>query len=333
MPRPTMSAWATDPARRTIELIERRMPRPAPDELLVEVRACGVCRTDLHVIDGDLETRRPRVVPGHQAVGHVVAAGHAVRDAPLGALVGVPWLRRTCGRCDYCRQGRENLCEEPHFTGWDADGGYADFVTVPEAFAYRLPSDENPVEVAPLLCAGIIGYRAYRRARLRGGGLLGIYGFGSSGHLTAQLAIAQGHRVAAFTKGGPADDVARRVGAEFIGAAEQRPPEPLDASIVFAAAGELVPAALAATRPGGTVVLAGISMTQIPALRYEKSLFHERDLRSVTANTRADGAEYLALAGNLGIRADVTRYAFEDADRAVDDLRDGDVAGSLVLVR
>lgn len=308
-------------------------PEPADDELVVEVIACGVCRTDLHVIDGELGSHRSPVVPGHQVVGRVVGTGPRVRHAREGDLVGIAWLRSTCGACAWCRTGRENLCPDATFTGWDADGGYADRTTVRESFAYPLPDDADPVAIAPLLCAGIIGYRALRRANLPPGGRLGIYGFGSSAHLTARLAMAAGATVAAMTRGEANRALARELGAEFVGHELERPPEPLDAAIVFAPAGGLVPVALEATARGGTVVLAGIHMTDIPAMTYAEHLFLERDLRTVTANTRADGDEFLRLARTLDVRPTATPYPFARAADAVDDLRSGRASGSLVLVR
>ncbi|MGR0218443.1 zinc-dependent alcohol dehydrogenase family protein [Agromyces sp. ZXT2-6] len=308
-------------------------PEPTGDELVVEVIACGVCRTDLHVIDGELPQHRSPVVPGHQVVGRVVSTGPRVRRAHEGELVGIAWLRSTCGSCRWCRSGRENLCPDATFTGWDADGGYADLATVSESFAYPLPAGADPVAIAPLLCAGIIGYRALRRANLPPGGRLGIYGFGSSAHLTARLAMAAGATVAAMTRGEGNRELARELGAEFVGGERAVPPEPLDAAIVFAPAGGLVPVALEATAPGGTVVLAGIHMTDIPAMTYAEHLFLERDLRSVTANTRADGDEFLRLARTLDLRPTATPYPFARAAEAVDDLRSGRASGSLVLVR
>ncbi|WP_400997360.1 zinc-dependent alcohol dehydrogenase family protein [Agromyces sp. GXQ0307] len=327
-----MEAWTTrGDGRLTATTLPE--PEPAADELVVEVAACGVCRTDLHVIDGELAPHRIPVVPGHQVVGRVVATGSAVRRTNVGDLVGIAWLRSTCGACRWCRSGRENLCPDARFTGWDADGGYARFASVPEAFAYALPPDADPVTVAPLLCAGIIGYRALRRANLPPGGRLGLYGFGSSAHLTARLAMAAGASVVAMTRGEANRHLARELGLDFVGDERDAPPEPLDAAIVFAPAGELVPVALEAMTRGGTVVLAGIHMTDVPAMSYADHLFLERDLRTVTANTRADGDEFLRLALRLGIAPTATAYAFERADAAADDLRAGRASGSLVLVR
>ncbi|WP_062299737.1 zinc-dependent alcohol dehydrogenase family protein [Demequina maris] len=306
-------------------------PVPAADELLVRVDACGVCRTDLHVVDGDLPVHRPAVVPGHQVVGTVVGAGEAVRSIDEGERVGVAWLNRTCGTCRWCRAGRENLCPEASFTGWDHDGGYAELLTVPAAYAYPLPRDEEALDLAPLLCAGIIGYRALRRANLPPGGVLGIYGFGSSASITAQLAKAAGATVVAITRGERNQALARELEVDFVGGEDAVPPAPLDSAIVFAPVGAILARALDATTRGGTVVSAGIHMSPIPEIDYDRSLFYERDLRSVTANTRADGAEFLALARNLRLAPAVTTYGFDGVDDALRDLRAGRARGSLVV--
>ncbi|TXN28309.1 zinc-dependent alcohol dehydrogenase family protein [Lacisediminihabitans profunda] len=326
-----MKAWTSDSTTRSIRLAEREPPLPAPGEVLVRVTACGVCRTDLHVVDGDLPVHRVGVVPGHQVVGTVAGLGDGVIELRLGDLVGIAWLRGTCGACEWCRTGRENLCPRSTYTGWDADGGFAEFATVPEAFAYLLPGDSDPIATAPLLCAGIIGFRALARAQVPPGGRLGIYGFGSSAHITAQLAMAAGAEVYAMTRGAANRELASSLGVAFVGDAEAVPPHPLDAAIVFAPAGELVPLALRATAAGGTVVVAGIHLTNIPTLEYESTLFHERDLRSVTANTRGDGAAFLRLAHTLRLRPRTTLYPFERAAEALDDLRSGSASGSLVL--
>lgn len=325
-----MRAWAVA-ERGHVLLGTRPIPIPLADEVLIRVEACGVCRTDLHVIDGDLPTHRDAVVPGHQIVGRVVERAAAVHSLDIGALVGVPWLRRTCGECEYCRTGRENLCALSSYTGWDADGGYAQYAVAPAAFVYPLPDDADPVEVAPLLCAGIIGYRALERAALPPGGRLGLYGFGSSAHITAQLAMAAGAQVYVMTRGERNRELAGALGVTFVGEERAAPPVPLDSAIVFAPAGELVPVALRATARGGTVALAGIHMSDIPALNYQDDLFYERDLRTVTANTRADGAAFLRLAHTLAIAPRVTRHPFDRVDRALADLRAGDSSGSLVV--
>lgn len=327
----TMQAWATSAVPGVLELTERAVPELAADEVLVQVEACGVCRTDLHVIDQELSVHRPGVIPGHQVVGIVRGVGTAVGQLMPGDRVGVAWLRRTCGACRWCREGRENLCPLSEYTGWDADGGYAQFMTVPEAFAYSLPADADPVQIAPLLCAGIIGYRALSRANLPPGGRLGVYGFGSSAHITAQLAMAAGAEVFAMTRGEGNRDLARRLGVAFVGEEAAAPPVRLDAAIVFAPAGELVPVALQATDRGGTVVLAGIHMSDVPAIDYQRDLFLERDLRTVTANTRADGAAFLRLARTLRLAPSVTRYPVSRTGDAVRDLRAGAASGSLVI--
>jgi propanol-preferring alcohol dehydrogenase len=310
---------------------EKPVPAPAPGELLVQVLACAVCRTDLHVSEGDLPVHREHVTPGHQVVGAVAVLGDGVTGYAVGDRVGVAWLRHTDGTCAYCRRGNENLCPNSLYTGWDADGGYAEYLTAPAAFVYLLPPNSDPVETAPLLCAGIIGYRALERAQLPPGGRLGLYGYGSSAHLVAQIAAAAGARIFVVTRGADNQDLARRQGSTFVGDESATPPEPLDAAIVFAPAGPIVPQALAATTAGGTVVLAGIHMSDIPALDYDSTLFHERDLRSVTANTRADGEAFLRLAHQLPLRPRVTTYAFDDVVTALDDLRAGRASGSLVI--
>jgi propanol-preferring alcohol dehydrogenase len=328
-----MPAWETvgPGGFERIRLVERPVPTPEPDEVLVGVEACGVCRTDLHVTEGDLPEHRPGVIPGHEVVGTVVAVGVGSVRLAIGDRVGVAWLRSTCGACRWCRSGRENLCRSARFTGWDEDGGYAGFITVPEAFAYRVPLEIPAVQAAPLLCAGIIGYRALRRANPPTGGRLGIYGFGASAHLTAQIAIAQGLEVHVLTRGEDAQRLAISLGAASAGPADGMPPVPLDASILFAPAGDLVPVALAGLEQGGTLALAGIHVSDIPGLRYQDHLFRERTITSVTANTRQDGEELLALAARLGIRSTVTTYRFDAADRALDDLAHGRFAGVAVL--
>jgi propanol-preferring alcohol dehydrogenase len=314
--------------------VERPAPDPGPGEIRVRVTACGVCRTDLHLAEGDLVPHRPATVPGHEIVGTVDALGAGSRRFRLGQRAGIAWLRSTCGRCRWCRRGRENLCPDPRFTGWDADGGYAEWAVVDEAYAYALPEgfgfdDEH---AAPLLCAGIIGYRALRRAELPPGGRLGIYGFGASAHLAAQVALAEGATVHVLTRAAAAQQHALQLGAHSAGPADAAPPEPLDAAILFAPAGDLVPIALAALDRGGTLAIAGIHLTDIPPLDYQRHLFLERQVRSVTANTRADGEELLALAGRLGLRVTTTRYPLDAADRALTDLANDRVTGAAVLV-
>ena len=332
----TMRAWAVERPGRVAEssplrLVERAVPSMRDDEVLVQVEACGVCRTDLHLAEGDLPPRRPGVVPGHQVVGTVVEVGGATTRFDPGDRVGIAWLRRTCGECRWCRGGQENLCPASEYTGWDADGGFAEYAAAPAAWAYQLPTALSAEQAAPLLCAGIIGYRALRRTRLQPGGHLGIYGFGSSAHVTAQVAIAEGAEISVLTRGARNRALARSLGATWVGAADETPPRPLDAAIVFAPAGELVPAALAAVDRGGTVVLAGIHMSDVPPLDYRRHLFQERDLRSVASNTRRDGEELLVLAGRLDVRATVTTYPFERVDQALRDLATGDLGGSGVV--
>jgi len=331
-----MEVWAVErpgpidsgPLRRT----RREVPEPASGEILLRVLACGICRTDLHLSEGDLEPRRPGVVPGHQAVGEVVGLGPGADRYEVGDRAGIAWLRSTCGICEYCRSGRENLCPWSRYTGWDADGGFAEFAVVPQDFAYRLPTGRSVEQLAPLLCAGIIGYRSLLRANLPPGGRLGLYGFGSSAHLTAQLAAASGAEVFVLTRGERNQALARELGASFVGGALDLPPVQLDSAIVFAPAGEVVPVALEALKPGGTVAVAGIYLSDVPALNYERQLFHERDLRSVTSNTRRDGEELFRLASRLPIEARTTLVGFGEIDRALADLAHGRASGSLVAM-
>jgi propanol-preferring alcohol dehydrogenase len=309
------------------------VPAPAAGELLLRVLVCGVCRTDLHVVEGDLPVHRPGVVPGHEVVGEVVAVGDgAVGDFAIGQRAGVAWLRHTCGRCRYCRRGAENLCPESRYTGWDADGGYAEYTTVPADYAYHLPAGYSDAELAPMLCAGIIGYRALRRAELAPGGRLGIYGFGASAHLAAQVALARNALVYVMTRSAAARDLARDLGASWVGEATDEPPEPLDSAILFAPVGDLVPPALAALDRGGTLSIAGIHLSDIPVLNYQRHLFQERQVRSVTANTREDGREFLRFAGQHRIRVTTTPYPLDRADRALADLAGDRVHGAAVLV-
>jgi propanol-preferring alcohol dehydrogenase len=294
---------------------------------------CGVCRTDLHLADGDLPARRPRTVPGHEVVGRVVARGAGTTRFDLGERVGVAWLRHTCGSCGQCRTGRENLCRRSAYTGWDADGGFADYLVTPEAFAYRLPDGFDDASAAPLLCSGVIGYRALRRAALPPGGRLGIYGFGASAHLTAQLALAQGAEVHVLTREPDAQLLATQLGAASVGPAYGRPAAPLDSAILFAPVGDLVPVALAALDQGGTLAIAGIHLSDVPPLDYQEHLFRERTVTTVTANTRADGEEYLRLAGALRLRPRVTTYPLDRAAHALDDLAGGRFSGAAVLTR
>ena len=312
--------------------VERPVPEPGPGEIRVKVAACGVCRTDLHLAEGDLAPRRAGVVPGHEVVGVVDAVGDGCTRFGVGDRAGVAWLRETCGRCRWCRRDTENLCPDPRFTGWDADGGYAEWAVVDEAFAYRLPAAFDDVSAAPLLCAGIIGYRALRRAALPPAGRLGIYGFGASAHLAAQVALAEGATVHVLTRSADARRHALELGVASAGPVECAPPEPLDSAILFAPAGGLVPVALAALDRGGTLAVAGIHLSDIPPLDYRRHLFQERQLRSVTANTRADGDEFLALAARLRLRVTTRPYPLGEADQALADLAHDRVTGAAVLV-
>jgi propanol-preferring alcohol dehydrogenase len=317
---------------RPLRLEQRPVPEPARGEVLVSVLACGVCRTDLHVVEGDLPLVRSPIVPGHQVVGRVELAGRDATRFAAGERVGIAWLRATCGACGFCASGRENLCERAEFTGWHADGGFADYAVVPEAFAYRIPEAFTDAEAAPLLCAGIIGYRALKRAEVRPGGRLGIYGFGSSAHVALQVARARGVEVYVCTRGASRRELARRLGAAWVGDVRDAMPAPADGTIIFAPAGDLVPVALRNLARGGTLALAGIHMTPVPALDYARELFHERQVRSVTANTRADGEELLAEAARIPIRPETTAFDLPDANRALELLKHGGFPGSGVLL-
>jgi propanol-preferring alcohol dehydrogenase len=311
--------------------VERELPAPGPGQVRVRVSCCGVCRTDLHLAEGDLPPRRSGVAPGHEVVGVVDAVGEGATRFAVGDRVGVPWLGGTDQTCRFCRRGDENLCVAPTFTGWDVDGGYADACVVNEAFAYALPTDLDDEHAAPLLCAGIIGYRALVCAGVPAGGRLGIYGFGGSAHLSAQVALHQGLRVHVMTRGEHNQRLARHLGVDSVGDATDSPPEPLDGAILFAPAGELVPVALRALDRGGTLAVAGIWLSDIPSLRYEAELFEERRLRSVTANTRDDGEAFLALAARFRIRATTVAYPMSDAPVALADLAHGRFSGAAVL--
>ncbi len=331
----TMQAWQVRKpgplSTRPLEFVTTPVTEPAGDEVLIAVRTCGVCRTDLHVTEGDLPVHRPRVTPGHEVVGEVVATGPAVTDLGVGDRVGVAWLRHTCGSCRYCLADRENLCPQSRYTGWDADGGYAEFVTAPAPYVHQLPSGYTDAELAPLLCAGIIGYRSLLRADLPPGGRLGIYGFGGSAHITAQVALAQGAEVHVMTRGDQAQELAMALGAASAQGPADRPPVPLDSAILFAPVGELVLPALEALDRGGTLSIAGIHLTDIPVLNYERHLFQERQVRSVTSNTRTDAREFLAFAGRHRIEVSGPEYPLDRADAALDDLSAGRIAGAAVL--
>lgn len=308
-------------------------PQPGAGEVVVRVLACAICRTDLHVIEGDLPAQQLPLTPGHQIVGVVDALGPGASRFAVGDRVGVAWLRATCGHCRDCRRGQENLCAASRYTGWHADGGFAERAIVAEAFAYRLPERFSDVEAAPLLCAGIIGYRALQRARVPEGGALGLYGFGSSAHVTLQIARARGCRVYVATRGERHRQLARELGASWVGDASAAPPVELDSAILFAPAGELVPPALRALRRGGTLALAGIHLSPVPELSYQQHLFHEKTLTSVEANTRADGEALLAVAAEIGLRPRCQTFAFAEANRALRLLDEDRIEGSGVLVR
>ena len=316
--------------RQPLEAHDLPEPEPGPGQVAVRVLACGVCRTDLHIVDGDLTKPKLPLVPGHQVVGEVIAAGEGAERFDAGARVGIPWLAWTDGECRYCRTDRENLCERGLFTGYDVDGGYADVAVADERFALPLPTEPDPLHMAPLLCAGLIGYRALRMCG--DAERVGLYGFGSSAHIVCQVAAHQGRRVFALTRPGDDDGqaFARELGAEWAGDSEAGPPEPLDAAIIFAPVGALVPAALRGLAPGGVVVCAGIHMSDIPQFPYE-ILWGERSVRSVANLTRRDGAELLEVAPRVPVRTEVTAYALEQANEALDDVRKGRLRGSAVL--
>jgi len=317
----------SSPLRRT----ELPIPEPPPDHVRLQVRCCAICRTDLHVIEGDLPQQKLPIVPGHQVVGTVDALGPNCQRLRPGQRVGVAWLRHTCGRCGFCTRGKENLCESAQFTGYHADGGYAQYAVVPEPFAYEIPDAFSDVEAAPLLCAGIIGYRALKRAQLPPGGKLGLYGFGSSAHVVIQIAQHRGCQVYAVTRGEKHRELARQMGAVWVGEEAAEMPVKVDSAIIFAPAGELVPPALQALQKGGTLALAGIYMTPLPEMDYEQYIFYERDVHSVTCNTRDDGRELLAEAARIPIRPHTTIYSLHEANRALQDLKNDRINGTGVL--
>jgi propanol-preferring alcohol dehydrogenase len=312
--------------------VELADPQPGAGQLRVRVRACAICRTDLHVIEGDLPLVRAPLVPGHQVVGVVEALGAGCTRFAVGDRVGIAWLRWTDGDCADCRRGDENLCARSRYTGWHEDGGYAERALVDERFAYAIPAAFSDEQAAPLLCAGIIGYRALRRSEARAGETLGLYGFGSSAHITLQVARARGCRVFVATRGERHRRFARELGAEWAGGADETPPVALDRAILFAPAGELVPPALRALRKGGTLALAGIHMSQIPAMTYEEHLFHEKRLTSVEANTRADGEELIAAAAAIPIHPRTRSFALGDANRALLELARDGIDGTGILL-
>ena len=326
-----MRAMRLHAPRRALEFDEVAAPEPGAGEVLLEVRACGVCRTDLHIADGELAGGRLPIVPGHEIVGTVAARGEGAKRFATGARVGVPWLGWSCGECGHCRAGRENLCDRARFTGFDRDGGYAEYAIADERFCFALPEAYGDVEAAPLLCAGLIGYRALAMAG--DARRVGIYGFGAAAHIVAQVAVWQGRELYAFTRPGDADAqaFARKLGCRWAGGSDGPAPEELDAALLFAPVGALVPLALAATRKGGSVVCAGIHMSDIPSFPYSL-LWGERSVRSVANLTRRDGEEFLRLAPLARVRTEVRRYALGEANAALADLRRGALNGAAVLV-
>ena len=335
-----MKAWLLDNPQpvdtRPLKVAEVPVPAPRDDEVLLRVDACGICRTDLHVVEGELPVQRSPLVPGHQIVGHVTATGARVESFKIGDRVGVAWLNRTCGKCEYCLTGRENLCERALFTGWSVDGGYAEYVSAPASFTYHIPEEFEDVQAAPLLCAGIIGYRCLRLTRLSEtgwqGARLGLYGFGAAGHITIQLARSRGAEVYVCTRDRERHQaLAHELGATWVGGAIEEPPVKLDAAIIFAPAGELVPAALRVLRKGGTVVLGGIHMSPIPSFDYSL-IYGERIIRSVANNTRADGREFLEEAARLPVQTHVQTFPFDHANDALIALKNDAIRGAGVIV-
>jgi len=318
----------------TSPLAERDLPDPTPreEEIRVKVQACALCRTDLHVIEGELPPQVPQIVPGHQIVGIVDKIGPGADRFTVGQRVGIAWLRWTDGQCRYCRSGRENLCPKARFTGYQENGGYAQYALVHQDFAYALAPTLDPVAAAPLLCAGIIGFRALRRAEVQPGCRLGLYGFGSSAHIAIQVARHWNCSIYVMTRDERHQALARELGASWVGGATDRPPQPLDSAILFAPVGELVPPALEALDMGGTLAVAGIYLSDIPKLNYDRHLFHEKSLRSVTANTRKDGEELLQLAAQIPLRPRTTQFPLREANRALEQLKNDAIDGTGVLL-
>jgi alcohol dehydrogenase, propanol-preferring len=326
-----MLAMAFDRVGAALVRVDRPVHAPKRGRILIRVAACGICRTDLHVIDGDLSHPKPHVIPGHEIIGRIVALGPGVSGFKIGDRVGVPWLGAICGHCSYCREGRENLCDTPGFTGYTIDGGYAEYTTADAAYAFPIPPEYSDAEAAPLMCAGLIGYRSWKL--VREAQRLGIYGFGAAAHIVAQLAIFHGQEVYAFTRKGDkaAQKLARDIGATWAGASEEMPPKLLDGAIIFAAVGPLVPLALAALKKGATLVLGGIHMTEIPAMPYSL-LWGERVIRSVANLTRQDAIDFLQIAPRIPIRPHVTTFDLADANAAIERLREGKLTGAAVLL-
>jgi len=310
--------------------IDVSVPEPQDDEVLVKVNACGICRTDLHVVEGELPPKKPSVIPGHQVVGTIAATGKNAAKYRIGTRVGVAWLHRTDGVCEFCRRGQENLCEKAQFTGYTVNGGYAEYVTAPEGFVYLIPDGFTDIQAAPLLCAGIIGFRALRLANLQKDDILGIYGFGAAGHVAIQVARYWGIRVVVCTREERHQKLARELGAEWVGGAYDTPPTHMNAAIIFAPAGELVPAALAVLKKAGTLVLGGIHMSPIPSFPYEL-LYHERVVRSVANNTRQDGMDFLKVAAEIPIHTETQIFPLQEANHALEALKHDGIRGAGVL--
>lgn len=317
---------------RPLHLEDCPVPSPREGEVLIRVEACGVCRTDLHIVEGDLPARKLPVTPGHEVVGRVAACGPGAERLRPGDRVGAAWLHRSCGKCRFCAAGRENLCESPTFTGWHVDGGYAEYMVAQEDFVYPIPASLDAAHTAPLLCAGIIGYRAFKMSEGGRGDALGLYGFGASAHIVLQIAVHAGCRVFVVTREPSRQRLAREMGAEWAGGLDERPPFPLQAAILFAPAGSLVPVALEALDRGGTLAIADISMSPVPGLDYERHLFYERKVVSVTANTREDGRRLLELAAEIPIRTHVQPFALEDAPDALLAMKQGRLTGAAAVL-
>ena len=314
-----------------LELRDVPAPDPGPGEIRIRVRACAICRTDLHIAEGDLKLKKSPLVPGHQIVGVVDARGHGVTNLREGDRVGVAWVHSTCGECHYCRKNLENLCDRARFTGWDVDGGYADFAIAPESFAYVLPTDFADLQAAPLLCAGIVGYRSFRLSGAQRGDRVGLYGFGASAHIILQVAQHAGCQVYVFTRTEGHQQLARQMGAAWVGRAEETPPEKLDAVVIFAPVGSLVLDALRVLRKGGTVSLADITMSPIPEIDYDRLLYHERIIRSVANATREDAREFLRIAAEIPVRTEIETFRLEDANQALQAVKRSAIRGAAVL--
>ena len=329
----SMCAMTVASSQRRLQRVDRPVPRPHGHEVLVKVLACGVCRTDLHIIDGDLPPHRPSVIPGHEVVGRVISRGPQARQFAIGQRIGIPWLGQACGHCAFCIMDRENLCDQPVFTGYDRDGGFAQYAAADSRFCFALPDRYDDAHAAPLLCAGLIGFRAWRLAGAATPHRLGLYGFGAAAHIICQVAVARGQEVYAFTREGDeaGQAFARSLGAVWAGGSNEGPPLPLDAALIFAPVGALVPTALAAARKGGIVVCAGIHMSTIPAFDY-RLLWGERVLKSVANLTRADGDAFFQLVAELSLQTHVQTFALDNANAAVQALRDGTVNGAAVLI-